>query len=311
MSQNMIGIGLSEATAERAIAVIRRAEAAGVGAAWMTSGGPDPMMTFAAAASQTTSIRFGTAIIPTYPRHPLAVVNQTVVLDQLAPGRFRLGVGPSHKPIMEDIWGIPFEKPLDHLREYVGVLRAALTNGEVNAQGPRFKVQTRISNPPAVPIMISALRERAFRLAGEIADGAISWVCPADYLGRVAIPALEAGARAASRPTPPLVAHCFIAVHDDTEAIYEAARRSTANYPRLAFYSRMFQDAGFPEAKDGVLSERGIDSIVALGDPARVRATLQSFFDQGATELIASLIPVGSDRDASIDRCLDAIAGFR
>lgn len=311
MPDTTIGIGLAEPTAARAIEVIRRAEAAGVPAAWMTSGGPDPMTTFAAAAIQTQSITFGTAIVPTYPRHPLALANQAIVLGQLAPDRFRLGVGPSHKPLMENVWGIEFERPLDHLREYVGVLRAALTTGEVNVDGPRFKVHTRLQNPPHVPIMISALRQRAFRLAGEVADGAISWVCPADYLARTALPAMQAGARAAGRPTPPLVAHCFVAVSENREAVYEMARRTVANYPRLPFYQQMFVDAGFPEAREGVPSDRIIDAVVVHGDEAQVQAGLRSFLDSGATEVIASLMPVGDDRDAAIDRILRAIAGLK
>lgn len=311
MPDTTIGIGLAEPTAARAIEVIRRAEAAGVPAAWMTSGGPDPMTTFAAAAVQTQSITFGTAIVPTYPRHPLALANQAIVLGQLAPDRFRLGVGPSHKPLMENVWGIEFEHPLDHLREYVGILRAALTTGEVNVDGPRFKVHTRLQNPPHVPIMISALRQRAFRLAGEVADGAISWVCPADYLAKTALPAMQAGARAAGRPTPPLVAHCFVAVSENREAVYEMARRTVANYPRLPFYQQMFVDAGFPEAREGVPSDRIIDAVVVHGDEAQVQAGLRSFLDSGATEVIASLMPVGDDRDAAIDRILRAIAGLK
>lgn len=311
MPEKMVGIGLSEPTAARAIDVIRRAEAAGVKAAWMTSGGPDPMTTFSAAAVQTSSIQFGTAIVPTYPRHPLALANQAVVLGQLAPDRFRLGVGPSHKPMMENVWGIEFERPLDHLREYVGVLRGALTSGEVNVDGPRFKVHTRLQSPPQVPIMISALRQRAFRLSGEIADGAISWVCPADYLAKTALPAMQAGAQAAGRPTPPLVAHCFVAVSENREAVYEAARRTVANYPRLPFYHQMFVDAGFPEAREGVPSERIIDAVVVHGDESQVQAGLQSFLDLGATEVIASLMPVGDDRDAAIDRILRAVAGMK
>ena len=310
MAQTTVGVAVTEPTAARAVDVITRAEEAGVPAVWMTSGGPDPMMTFAAAAMRTRSVKFGTAIVPTYPRHPLALANQAVALGQLAPGRFRLGVGPSHRPTMENVWGIPFDQPLAHLREYLGVLRAALWTGEVNVDGPRFKVHTRIPDPPAVPILISALRERAFRLAGELADGAISWVCPAPYLGQVALPALEAGARQAGRPTPPLVAHCFVAVHENREAVYEVARRQVAIYPRLAFYSRMFQDAGFPEAADGNLSDRMIDAVVVHGDEAQVRAGLQAFIDQGATEVIASILPVGDDRAASIDRILGAVAGL-
>lgn len=312
MTGPTIGIGLTEPTPDRAINVIRRAEEAGVAAVWMTAGrvGPDPLITFAAAARETSRIKMGTSIVPTYPRHPLALAMQVVALGQLAPDRFRLGVGPSHKPMMENIWGIPFKEPLSHLREYVGVLRQALTTGDINVDGPRFSVHNRIDNPPQVPIMISALRQKAFTLAGEIADGAISWVSPAPYLRDTAIPALAEGARSAGRTAPPLVAHCFISVSENTEAVYEAARRQVALYPKLPFYSKMFQDAGYPEAADGTLSDRMIDAVVVHGNEEQVAAGLRAFANAGAGEIIASLMPVGDNRDAAIDRCLKAIAAL-
>lgn len=312
MNGPTIGIGLTESTPDRAIDVIRRAEEAGVAAVWMTAGraGPDPLITFAAAARETSRIKMGTSIVPTYPRHPLALAMQSVALGQLAPDRFRLGVGPSHKPMMENIWGIPFKEPLSHLREYVGVLRQALTTGDINVDGPRFSVHNRIDNPPQVPIMISALRQKAFTLAGEIADGAISWVSPAPYLRDTAIPAIAEGARSAGRSAPPLVAHCFISVSESTEAVYEAARRQVALYPKLPFYSKMFQDAGYPEAADGTLSDRMIDAVVVHGNEEQVAAGLRTFADAGAGEIIASLMPVGDNRDAAINRCLKAIAAL-
>ena len=167
----IVGVNLAEPTAPETVDLIVRAEEAGVPAYWLTIGPQDPLIIFAGAASRTRSITMGTSIVPTFPRHPLALAMQAIAIGQLSPGRFRLGVGPSHRPTMENTWGITFERPLSHLREYVGVLRSALTTGEVDVDGPNFRVHTRIPNPPQVPIMISALREASFRLAGEIADG--------------------------------------------------------------------------------------------------------------------------------------------
>lgn len=307
MSQAVVGAHIGEPSARDTADTIVRAEQCGVPAFWLTIGPSDPMISFAAAAVQTSSIKLGTSIVPTYPRHPLALAMQAVALGQLAPGRFRLGVGPSHRPVMENTWGIPFERPLGHLREYVGVLRPALTTGEVDVDGPRFRVHTRIANPPQVPVMISALREASFRLAGEIADGAIAWVCPADYLGRVAKPAIEEGARKAGRPAPPMIAHCFLVADEDRDAVYEIARQRAGTYPRLPFYASMFEAAGFPEAKDGTLSERMIDALVVHGNQEQIEIGLQAFADAGADEIIASVLPVGADRHASIDRALQII----
>ncbi|HTE84269.1 MAG TPA: LLM class flavin-dependent oxidoreductase [Dehalococcoidia bacterium] len=303
----IVGVNLAEPTANETAGLIVRAEQAGVPAYWLTIGPQDPMIIFAAAAARTSSILLGTSIVPTFPRHPLALAMQAIALAQLAPGRFRLGVGPSHQPTMENTWGIPFERPLAHLREYVSVLRAALTTGEVATEGPRFRVHTRIANPPQVPIMVSALREASFRLAGEIADGAISWVSPAAYLKRDAIPAIEAGARKAGREPPPLVAHCFIVVDEDLDAVRTIAQQRAANYPRLPFYASMFESAGYSEARDGILSDRMIDAIVMHGNEEQVTAGLQTFADAGASEIIATVLPTDANREASIDRAFRAI----
>lgn len=308
MSQAIIGAHIGEPSAKETAETIVRAEQFGVPAYWLTIGPSDPLISFAAAAVQTSRIRMGTSIVPTYPRHPLALAMQAVALGQLAPGRFRLGVGPSHRPTMENTWGIAFERPLSHLREYVAVLRAALTTGEVDVDGPRFKVHTRIANPPQVPIMISALRETSFQLAGEIADGAISWVCPADYLARVATPAIEEGAKQAGRPAPTLIAHCFLVADENRDAVYEIARQRASNYPRLPFYASMFEAAGYPEAKEGTLSDCMIDALVVHGSEQQIADGLRAFADAGATEIIASVLPTGPDRHASIDRALRTIA---
>jgi F420-dependent oxidoreductase-like protein len=307
MSQAVVGAHIGEPSARDTAETIVRAEQFGVPAFWLTIGPSDPMISFAAAAMQTNTIKMGTSIVPTFPRHPLALAMQAVALGQLAPGRFRLGVGPSHRPTMENTWGIPFERPLSHLREYVGVLRPALTTGEVDVDGPRFKVHTRIAAPPHVPVMISALREASFRLAGEIADGAIAWVCPADYLAGLAKPAIADGARTAGRPAPPLIAHCFVVADEDRDAVYEVARQRAGNYPRIPFYASMFEAAGYPEAKDGVLSDRMIDALVVYGNQEQIATGLQAFADAGADEIIASVLSVGSDRRASIDRALKVL----
>jgi F420-dependent oxidoreductase-like protein len=310
MAKAVVGVNLGEPTAKETAEQIVRAERAGVPAYWLTIGPSDPMVTFAAAAVQTQSILLGTSIVPTFPRHPLSLAMQAIALAQLAPGRFRLGVGPSHQPTMENTWGIKFEKPLAHLREYLAVLKPALTTGEVDVEGPRFRVHTKISNAPKVPVMISALRPGSYRLAGELTDGAISWVSPAPYLKDVAMPALREGAQKAGRDVPPLVAHCFIALEEDRDALNEIVQQRVGNYPRLPFYASMFELAGYPEAKEGKLSDRMVDAVVMHGNEEQVAEGLQSFADAGASEVIASILPTGKDRQTSIDRAFRAIARF-
>jgi alkanesulfonate monooxygenase SsuD/methylene tetrahydromethanopterin reductase-like flavin-dependent oxidoreductase (luciferase family) len=177
MSQKLIGVAVRGDHASELLDTIEQAERQGIHAAWMTTGGArlDSITVFAAAAQRTERIKLGTSIVPTFPRHPLVMVQQTQVVAQLAPGRFRLGVGPSHRPMMESM-GMNFTSPLGHLREYVHILKALLQEGKVDFDGDYYHAHDSIPQPVDVPVMASALQKGSFELCGEVADGAISWV---------------------------------------------------------------------------------------------------------------------------------------
>jgi len=279
--------------APAAVAAIQRAEARGVPMVWAITGGRsiDALTVFAAAAVQTSQIGLGTAIVPTYTRHPVVLAQQVIALHQLAPGRFRLGIGPSHRPTIEGAYGIPMGKPLDHLREYLTVLRALLEEGRVDFEGQYFRIHTQIAGTARVPIYTSALRPNAFRLAGEIADGAISWMCPAEYLLAQALPALEAGAEQAHRPRPRLVAHVPVVLTTDRATMLELARPVVGGYGRQPFYAQMFATAGYPLLDDGTPSDDLLDHLVVWGDEERVEERLTALLDQGIDELLVMLIP--------------------
>jgi alkanesulfonate monooxygenase SsuD/methylene tetrahydromethanopterin reductase-like flavin-dependent oxidoreductase (luciferase family) len=155
------------------------AEAAGVRQIWMSQPPspplwPDILTMLGAAAAKTSTVRLGTSIVPTYPRHPLVLAQQSLALNGIAPGRFRLGIGPSHRVVIEDIYGLPQTTPLSHLREYVKVLRAALWKGKVDHHGNFFNVVATLPRTAQIPLLISTVGKKAFQLAGEIADGALS-----------------------------------------------------------------------------------------------------------------------------------------
>lgn len=276
---------------------VQQAEERGVGQVWTTVGGPtaDPVTAYAAAAMVTERIVLGTAVTPTYPRHPVALAGQAVALNDLAPGRLRLGVGTSHRPVIEGAFGIPMGKPLAHLREYVGILRALLWEGSVDHAGDYFTVKIALpegATPPKVPIPISALRPNAFRLAGEIADGAISWVTPIPYLLGTALPAMQAGADAAGRPRPPLIAHVPVAVSTDRVAARDAFRAQFPIYARLPFYAAMFAAAGFPIPGSGEMPDALVETLALSGTPDEIRARLEELHAAGIDEVMVSPIVV-------------------
>src|SRR5205085_2080736 len=238
---------------------IKRNEKAGVPAAWLTTGGigPDGLTIFAAAAAHTERILLGTCIVPILARHPLTMVQQVTVIASLAPGRFRLGVGPSHKPAVEGTYGMAFKAPQGHLREYLQITKQALDTGAVEFDGRHYHAHGRVGATPSqpVPVMASALRVKAFELCGELADGAITWVCPLTYVRDVAVPALKRGAEAAGRAKPAMVAHVPFCLADSLAEARDAARQQLAIYPRLPYYAQMMADAGLPEATQGAWSD--------------------------------------------------------
>jgi F420-dependent oxidoreductase-like protein len=289
-----VGLVIYGPDAAAAVKNIVAAEADGVQQVWMTQGtpAPDTLTLFAAAAVKASTVRLGTAIVPTYPRHPLALAQQALALNDLAPGRLRLGVGPSHRPTIEGTYGLPMQSPLEHVREYVGILRSALWDGQVEHQGRYYRVKAKLPRATRTPILISALREGAFQLAGEIADGAISWVCPVPFLLEKALPALRAGAAESGRQPPPLIAHISLALNQDRQAVLAAARQQIGRYGRLQFYAKMFADAGFPVGDDGAMSDALIDSLVVSGDEAAVKARLKELLAQGLDELLVMPITI-------------------
>ena len=294
-ARERVGISLAAAPAPTLVDAIVEAEAAGVSHLWMTQNpvSNDSLTIFAAALGRTRSIRVGTSIVPTYPRHPLALAQQAATVAALGPVRLRLGVGPSHRPTIEHAYGLPMVAPLEHLREYVAVLRAALWEGQVEHQGHFFTARAKLNSVPRIPVLISALGEQAFRLAGEVSDGAISWNCPPAYLRDVALPALRAGAQTAGRSVPPLVAHVWVALSSDAGAVAAAAKKALAGYVKMPFYANMLAAAGYPAQTDGGVSDALVESIVVMGDEASVIARLLALLDAGLDELLLTNIPMG------------------
>ena len=164
MPKNLIGVHVSGDRVAEVLDDIDRAEQLGIEAAWMTTGGArlDSLTTLAVAAGRTTRIMFGTSIVPTFPRHPVVVAQQVQVVAQLAPGRFRLGVGPSHRPTIRGL-GIDFRSPLGHLREYLRILKDLLQKGRVDLDGTYYSAHEVIPGPVEVPVMASALRRGLLR----------------------------------------------------------------------------------------------------------------------------------------------------
>jgi alkanesulfonate monooxygenase SsuD/methylene tetrahydromethanopterin reductase-like flavin-dependent oxidoreductase (luciferase family) len=307
-----VGFNVRRGRATLAIEAIREAEAAGVEAVWMTMSatGADSLTVFAAAAAQTEHIRLGTSIVPAFTRHPLGLATQALALDDIAPGRVRIGVGTSHGPTMRAYGAREgdglLRHPLAWLGEYVQVARAAIQDGRATFAGQDFTVDAHMPAAVVVPVLISALRPNAWELAGALSDGGISWLCPVDYLLREAKPAMQRGAQRAGRATPPLVAHIPVAFGTERSEVRERARAQFGGYAGLPFYAKMFAASGYPLGPDGAYSDALLDHLVVSGDDAAVAAQLRDLLDQGLDELLVMLVH-GEDQRAEEQRLMRLI----
>ena len=306
------GLVLPRGTATDVVTRTKQAETRGIRTVWTTGGGPtaDPLTAYAAAGAVTKQVVLGTSIIPTYPRHPITLAAQAIALNDLAPGRIRLGIGPSHKPTIEGSYGIPMGQPLAHLREYLTILRGLLWDGTVTFSGDYYQVTASLPSAvpaPNIPILISALRPNAFKLAGELADGAIPWLAPIDYLVTTALPALQEGADRAGRARPPLFAHVPVAVSTDRDAARTAFRAQFPIYGRLPFYAAMFDAAGFPVTAAGDMPDGLVDTLAVSGDASEIRSRLLDVRSQGIDELLISHVVV-EDAAAELETLSEILA---
>ena len=183
--------------------------------------------------------------------------------------------------------------PLAYLREYITVLRGLLGEGKIDHHGTFFNI-TATSRTAPIPLLVSALRPKAFLLAGEISDGALSWVCPVPYLLNQALPALRAGAQAKQRPAPPLVAHVLVALNTDEATVQAQARQFLRHYSELPFYVHMFEEAGLP-VTDGSGLDALAKALVISGDEATLRGRLAELLANGLDELMVHPLPLTNE----------------
>jgi F420-dependent oxidoreductase-like protein len=289
-----VGLGIDGSNSAAAVKSIVAAEDADVRRIWMAQihNLPDALTTIAAAAEKTSTVNLGTSIIPTYPRHPLVVAQQALSIQDLAPGRFRLGIGPSHRFIIEDMYGLQHSKPLAHLQEYVKVLRGALWDGKVKHHGEFYNVEATFPRNAQIPIFISTLGKKAFQLAGQIADGALTWVCPIPYLLNTGIPTLCSSAAAIGRSAPTLVAHVPVALSEDRKLALSAGHKYLGFYSKIPFYANMFSNAGFQINSDQSMPDMLIDILLISGNEVAVSARLRELLGAGLDELLVTLAPV-------------------
>lgn len=267
-------------TIEGITASLEAAEADGLASYWIPQAfGMDTLTVIASVGPRVPKLRLATAVVPTYPRHPMVLAQQALTTNLLVDGRLSLGVGPSHKPVVEGSWGISFDKPIRHLRDYLGALNEAL------GQKPRFTSETitakgdlSVPGAPVPKVLVSALGPQLLKLTGQVADGTITWMTGPRTLAELTVPTLTEAADAAGRPAPEVVAGVPVCVSDDPAGTLERANRSFAMYGTLPSYRAMLDREGY-----GAPGE-----VAIIGDADTVAERIAGFADLGVTTFAAS-----------------------
>jgi F420-dependent oxidoreductase-like protein len=296
-----ITVGLG-ARAERTIDGLadraRHLEDVGFDSIWMpTAFGMDALTAIAAFGRSTTRVELGTAVVPTFPRHPVVMAQQALTTQSAVGGRFTLGIGLSHKVMVEDGLGIPYERPAAHMREYLAVLAPLLAGQPVRVEGELYRVEAAVTVADAapVPLVVAAMGPAMLALAGRLADGTItSWVGPRT-LGEHVVPTITAAAGDAGRPAPRVLVGLPIVLTGDPDAVRATLAEQAAWYGTLPAYRAVFDREGAAGPAD----------VAIVGDEAALDAGLGRLADAGATDFVAQPLSAGP---GSVERTLEYLA---
>lgn len=300
-----IGIGIADAGGsdlDKLLASYERAEQEGFDVAWIPNiFGMDALTLAALAGRVTRTIEIGTAVVPTFSRHPVYMAQQAATTQAATGGRLLLGLGPSHKVVIEGMLGLSFAKPARHVREYLTVVKSLLETGKCSFQGETLRVNAslnvKVDRP--CPVLIGALGPQMRKIGGGLADGTITWMAGPRTLAERIVPDLRAAAGAAGRPAPRVVAGFPVVLTDDPQGARQAASRAFAHYGQLPSYRAMLDAEG--------LADPG--QITIAGDEREIEASLRGLVSAGATDLNAYLFPY-PDAAASLGRTRALLASL-
>jgi F420-dependent oxidoreductase-like protein len=311
---------------DSALERVKRADELGFEAAYVTHiAGRDSLSVLAAYASVTERIKLGTGVVPIFSRAPVTMAQTAATIDEFSGGRMVLGLGVSHKVTVENWYDAEISKPVSQMREYVSIVRAILA-GEAPPEGEFFNTRFQFMGYQAradLPIKIAALSPNMLRLAGEIGDGVMLWLCNPDYVRDVVIPHVQQGRERAGKDLNgfDIVAAVPVGLTDDPDAARDRMRDQLVTYASLPFYRAMLEGSGFGDdlkafdegmqagdverAKAG-LSDAMIESLAGIGGPDEVRGAVERYRDAGTISPCIGAVP-GTDFDAGLTAVAELI----
>ncbi|MEV4170334.1 TIGR03564 family F420-dependent LLM class oxidoreductase [Nonomuraea sp. NPDC049709] len=259
---------------------IAQAAEDGFSSAWLSHiFGLDAITALAVAGAQAPPLELGTAVVPTYPRHPAALAQQAMTANAGLGGRFALGIGLSHQVVIENMFGYSFDRPGRHMKEYLDILIPASRGEQVEYAGETLKANVRLSTPGAgFPVLVAALGPRMLKLAGTVADGTVLWMTGPKTVAEHIAPTIKAAAAEAGREAPRIVCALPISVTDDPAGAVERANEIFSVYGQLPSYRAMLDREG----------AAGPGNVAIVGDEDTVLAKLDELKQAGVTDFVGS-----------------------
>lgn len=250
------------------------------------------------AGRETSSIEMIPAVVPTPPRHPAALAQQALTAQAACRGRFTLGVGLSHRAVIEDMFGLSYSRPAQQMREYLSVLVPLLQGKPAAFSGEIYRVHASLGVAGAAPVsvLVAALGPRMLEVAGELADGTATWMTGLRTLAGHIVPGIRQAAEAAGRPTPRIQSSVPVALTADPDAAREACNKTFSIYGKLPSYRAMLDREGAALPGD----------VALLGDEAELRDGLRRYREAGVTDFAPSVFPAD---DGAVERTLAFLKG--
>ena len=251
----------------------------------------DALTALAVIAESVEGIRLGTSVIPTYPRHPMMLAQQALTVNQVSNGRLDLGIGLSHKPVVEGMWGISFDAPVGHMSDYLQILMALLHDGTISYGGKHLTSRGGIDVPAdAPPVLVAALGPQMLKLVGRVADGTVTWMTGPETIRNHISPIINVAAEEAGRPVPQVIAAVPVCITSDLDIAEEYAKRDFGFYGDLPSYRAMLEREGLANSWDIALS----------GSFEEVAEGLEKYSDSGGTQVVAAVYGPDEAREQTV-----------
>ncbi|MEU0227137.1 LLM class F420-dependent oxidoreductase [Streptomyces sp. NPDC006284] len=292
-----VGVAIDAANAanqiDASVRLAGEAAEAGLRSVWFgqTFGADSPQLA-ALVGREVPDLHVGTSAIPVFGRHPLTVAGQALTAQAATHGRYHLGLALGTALLTERGFGIPYERPIRRLREFLTVVRQVTDTGTAEFHGELLTATTPVPArvPGAetrVPLLVAAMGPQALRASGELADGILPYLAGPRALAEHIVPAVTAAAESAGRPAPRIVALVPGVVTDDAAAAREKAGEQLAFYEQFPSYARVIELSG---------GRRAVD-VAVIGDESAVAAEVRRYRDAGATEVVFTTTDLTGDAD--------------